>query len=90
MFNDSDCEIEFCGVGSCLGEHGLDARYSWNEQRGWVIGYTSGGATIATSAAPKHPSLRLLGRDASGEQAVIDVAFTVIDLIEQCASEAGL
>lgn len=79
---DSDCDVDLVGFGSCLGEHGVDAQYAWSDERGWEITYTSEGETIATSAAPRHPSLGFLGPDDAGEKRVIEVAFDVIDQIE--------
>ena len=74
MSKNSDC-------GVVLGEGLVSARYAWCD-RGWLVTYTCDGDTIATSDAPRHPSLRRLGRDVADEERVIELAFAVIDRIE--------
>jgi hypothetical protein len=87
MPNDSNWDVEFAGIGSVLGEGLVHAEYFWRDDLGWEIRYTNGGSTIATSAAPRHPSLGFLGPDDAGEKRVIEVAFAVIDQIEDGAAE---
>lgn len=73
-------DLEYAGSGACSGDF-IKASYE-HTSAGWVITYAIGGEMFTSSAAPRHPSLRMLGPDAAGEKRVIKTAFAVIDAIE--------
>lgn len=77
----SNWAVEFAGAGSCSGEL-IRAEYE-HTAAGWHVVYLIGEDVVATSAAPRHPSLRMLGPDAAGEKRVIKTAFAVIDSLEE-------
>jgi hypothetical protein len=73
-------EVECSEGGNCGGDF-LDAEYTWTD-RGWLIAYHAEGATFATSNDAQHPSLALLGHNATGEKQVIQIAEDTIDALE--------
>lgn len=73
-------DLEFAGAGILSGDF-VSAEYE-HTPAGWAIRYLVGGDVVATSAAPRHPSLGKFGADAAGEKRVVKAAFGVIDSLE--------
>ena len=72
--------VEFAGSGILSGDF-IRAEYE-HTAAGWRVVYRMGVDLVATSEAPRHPSLRRLGADDAGEKRVIKTALAVIDLLE--------
>jgi hypothetical protein len=81
----SNWAVGFAGAGTLSGDF---VRAEYEHVSGeWLIRYLVDGVPVTSSAAPRHPSLRMLAADAAGEKRVIKTAFAVIDQIEEGVHE---